>query len=72
MHVTPCDSHVTPSRRAYNLYATDIMQTQLDFLSYQSTYHELYELLQNTDHESYPLVDAPGKLDSSPKDQGQG
>lgn len=43
----------------YNLYATDIMETRLDFLSYQSTYHELNDLLQATDNESYPLVDAP-------------
>ena len=46
----------------YNLYATDIMETQLDFISYQSTYHELNDLLHNTNNESYPLVDAPGKI----------
>ena len=56
LHV--CSFH---PHRAYNLYATDIMQTQLDYVSYQSTYHELNDLLQTTNHESYPLVDAPGE-----------
>ena len=35
------------------------MQTHLDFLSYQSTYRELNDLLLETNNESYPLVDAP-------------
>ncbi len=46
--------------RVYNLYATDIMESSLNFLSHQSTYRELSNLLQTTNNESYPLVDAPG------------
>ena len=38
------------------------METRLDYLSYQSTYRELNDLLQTTSHESYPLVDAPGEI----------
>ncbi len=47
--------------RFYNLFATDIMRVRLDFLSYQSTFHDLHELLNTTEHDSYPLVDAPGQ-----------
>jgi chloride channel 2 len=43
----------------YNLYATDIMQMDLAYVSYRSTYGELQTLLRTTHHPSYPLVDAP-------------
>jgi chloride channel 2 len=43
----------------YNLYATDIMQMDLTYVSYRSTYGELQTLLRTTHHPSYPLVDAP-------------
>ena len=46
--------------RYYNLYARDIMTTDLLYLSYQSTYRDLRHLLRNSKHTSYPLVDNPG------------
>ena len=44
------------------------MQMDPTYLSYRSTYQDLQDLLHNSSHTSYPLVDAPGglpwKLDS--------
>ena len=45
----------------YNLYATDIMRKDLTFLTYESSFDDLKELLQTSEHASYPLVDAPSK-----------
>ena len=52
---------VTYMHRVYNLYATDIMRKDLTFLSYESSFSDLQELLQTSEHASYPLVDAPSK-----------
>lgn len=41
----------------YNLYASDIMRRDLLYLSYQSTYRDLRQLLKNSKHSSFPLVD---------------
>lgn len=48
--------------RVYNLYATDIMRKDLVFLTYESSFNDLKNLLQTSEHASYPLVDAPSKL----------
>ena len=48
--------------RFYKLCATDIMQSDIVFLSYRSTYRDLKFILQTSKHASYPLVDAPGEF----------
>ena len=51
----------TPTHRVYNLYATDIMRKDLVFLTYESSFNDLQDLLQSSEHASYPLVDAPSE-----------
>ena len=48
--------------RYYKLCAADIMQPDIHFLSFHSTFREVKFLLQTTKHASYPLVDAPGTV----------
>ena len=47
--------------RYYDLYAKNIMRTDLLFISYNTTYGELRHLLNTSVHASYPLVDNSGK-----------
>jgi chloride channel 2 len=42
----------------YNLYAKDIMRKDLLYITYQSTYRELRQLLKNSKHSSFPLLDS--------------
>lgn len=46
--------------RYYNLYARDIMRKDILYVSYQSTYREIKQLLKSSNHASFPLVDNPG------------
>ena len=46
--------------RVYNLLVADIMKTNLFYISYHSKYADLKELLDKSDHRSYPLVDSEG------------
>lgn len=39
---------------------SDIMKTNLFYITYRSNYAELKQLLDKSEHRSYPLVDAPG------------
>ena len=51
----------TYTHRVYNLYATDIMRKDLVFLTYESSFNDLKDLLLSSEHASYPLVDAPSE-----------
>ncbi|XP_031572217.1 chloride channel protein 2-like [Actinia tenebrosa] len=46
----------------YDIMVADIMKTNLYYMTYQSTYAELKQLLEASDHRSYPLVDAPDSM----------
>lgn len=49
--------------RTYNIFVEDIMVRNMKFISWLSTYKELQDLLNNSSLTSFPLVDAPGKID---------
>ena len=49
-----------PSRH-YNVTAGDIMKPVIKYITTQSTYLQLRDLLKKTTDSSFPLVDKPGK-----------
>ena len=48
------------SFRVYNLLVADIMKTKLFYISYHTKYADLKDLLERSNHRSYPLVDSEG------------
>ena len=48
------------SFRVYNLLVADIMKTKLFYISYHTKYADLKDLLEKSNHRSYPLVDSEG------------
>lgn len=44
----------------YNIFVEDIMVKKIKFLSPQSTYRELNDLLESTSLKTIPLVDSKG------------
>lgn len=48
--------------RVYNLLVADIMKTSVLYVSYNMKYADIKELLEKSDHRSYPLVDSEGIL----------
>ena len=47
--------------RYYDLYARDIMRKNVLHVTYQSTYHDIRQLLKTSKQLSFPLVDNDGK-----------
>lgn len=50
------------SCRVYNLLVADIMKTKLFYISYHTKYADLKDLLEKSNHRSYPLVDSEGTV----------
>ena len=50
------------SFRVYNLLVADIMKTKLFYISYHTKYADLKDLLEKSNHRSYPLVDSEGTV----------
>ncbi|XP_065842216.1 chloride channel protein 2-like isoform X2 [Oscarella lobularis] len=48
--------------RPYKVMVNDIMKRNLFFISYRSTYGDLRKLLHSSNHQSFPLVDAPDSM----------
>ena len=50
-------------RRSYNLFARNFMRRHsLFYISPQTTFGELQDMLRNEPHSSYPLIDNPGEM----------
>lgn len=48
--------------QVYNLLVADIMKTKLFYISYHTKYADLKDLLEKSNHRSYPLVDSEDSM----------
>lgn len=48
---------ITKHSHLYNKYVSDIMRRDIIFISYESTYKEVQEMLRTTDYRSFPIVE---------------